>query len=161
MKTIILRYSFLLLLGFLLVWWIRWYSPLQLPERIPWTPIKIGGLLLIGLLLTVLIIAEKHILRTDTDTGMLKLTLMGTTIVFLAEIVFQSIRLPFLNADTFNDYLYYFLLGTIGGTIFGAVLSFLIAFQLIRKNSAQLFLLIIILIVIVNIVKYAFPIPGE
>lgn len=157
MKTTILKYSPILLVGLLVEWWIIWCSPLNLPERLPATPIKIDGLLLVGLLLIILIIAEKRFLRSNPDTTIFNLTVIGTTTCFLAEIIFQTIRQPFLTADTLNEHLHYFLLGTIGVTIFGAVLSFLIAFQLIRKNTGQLFLLIIAFIAIVNIVKYIFP----
>jgi hypothetical protein len=161
MKTIVLKYSLILLVGLLVEWWIIWYSPLSLPERIPAAPIKIDGLLLVGLLLTILIIAEKRFLKNNPDTTIVNLTVLGTTICFIAEIIFQTIRQPFLSAEAFNERLHYFLLGTIGVTMFGAVFSFLVAFQLVRKKTGQLILLIIGFIVLINIVKYVFPTLGQ
>ena len=153
----ILKYSSILLLGLLLQWWIIFYSPLNLPERIPTTPIKVDGLLLVVLLLTILIIAEKRFLKVNPDSTIFKLMVYGTTICFLAEIVFQAIRQPFLNAESFSDRFYYFLLGTIGITAYSAAFSFFIAFQLKRKKTGQLILLIIGFVAIINIIKYLFP----
>lgn len=161
MKGTILKYSFILLIGFLLEWWIIWFSPLNLPERIPATPIRIDGLILVGLLLTVLIMAEKQFLRNNPNTTIFNLTVIGTTICFLAEIVFQAIRQPFINAYTFSEHLYYYLLGIIVVTLYGAALSFLIAFQLKRKNIKQLLFLIIAFAAIVNLIKYIFPKIGQ
>lgn len=157
MKPIIIRYSLLLLSGFLLVWGNELFSPVRLPEKIPGTPINTSGLFLLGLNLMVLIKAEKRFLKSNKDTSIVKLTQIGTTICFLAEIAFQTIRQPFIIADTFDERLHYFLLGTIGGSILGATLSFLIAFQLIRKDTGKLLLLITVLIIIINMIKYAFP----
>lgn len=161
MKTIILKYSPILLVGLLVEWWIIWYSPLDLPERIPATPIKIEGLLLVGLLLTILIIVQKGFLKSNPDTTIFNLTVLGATICFIAEIIFQAIRQPFLTAGTPNEHLHHFLLGTIGVTIFGTILSFLVAFQLVRKNTGHLILMIIGFIVLVNIIKYVFPTIGQ
>jgi len=157
MKSSILKYSLILLFGFLIEWWIVWYSPLHLPQRIPYTPIKIDGLLLGGLLLTIFIIAEKRFLKANPGATIFSLTVLGTTICFIAEIIFQTIRQPFLTDRTFSEHLHYFFRGTIGLSIFGAVFSFFVAFQLIRKKTGQLILLIIGFAVIVNIGRYFFP----
>lgn len=118
---------------------------------------SIDGLLLIGLFLTVLIIALKKYLKEHLETSTLKLTLLGSAICFVAELVFQAVRQPFLNAVGFNEHLYYYLLGTFVVSIMGTAFSFFIAFQLKKKKTNQLILLIIAFVIIVNIIKNIFP----
>jgi len=166
-KALILKYSLILLLGLLFEWWLVCYSPFHFPDRItplsfpgdssPSPTISVNGLLLVGLLLTVLILALKSYLKTNPETNILKMTTLGAMICLSSEIIFQAIRQPFIDAQTFNEHLYYFLLGTIGTSIFGAVFSFLIAFQLKKKKTAQLVTLIIGFLIIANLVKYFFP----
>ena len=157
MTASIFKYGFFLLLALFAHFWIFYYSSWNLPEVIPGTPIKISGLLLVGVILTILILAEKNFLKKHPDQTIFNLTILGSAICFFAEFIFQSFRQAFIMADTFSDRLYFFLLGTIGISIFGAAFSFLIAFQLKTKRTGQLVLLIIGLCVIVNIVKYLFP----
>jgi hypothetical protein len=157
MNQKIFKYSFILSIGLLFEWWLIWYSPLTIPELIPMTPIKIDGLLLGGLLLTVLIFAQKRFLQANPDTTILKLTIYGTSICFFAEFIFQGLRQFFISADTLNERIHYFFLGTIAVSIFGAVLSFLISFQLKTKKTGQLILLIITFIIAFNIFKHFFP----
>src|SRR5262245_16582328 len=107
MRSYLTKYSSILLIGLLFEWWIVYYSPLNLPESIPYTPIKISGLLLIALILTVLIIAEKKFFRLNEQSSIWKLTLLGGAIAFIAEVVFQLIRQPFIQANTLNERVYY------------------------------------------------------
>lgn len=167
MKAAIVKNSFILLIGLLVEWWLIWFSPLNLPERFsPFNfsgdtsapSVKVSGLLLVGLILTVLIITLKRFLRANPDVSIFKLTILGTTVCLVAEIIFQTIRQPFLNADTFNDRLYYFLLGTFGVSIMGAAFSFFVAFQLKTKKTEQLILIIISFAIMMSILKHFFPI---
>jgi hypothetical protein len=157
MRNQILKYSGILLIGLLFEWWLIFYSPLNLPKRIPLTPIKIDGLLLTALIISILIFSQKSFLKIYNDLSIFKLTLLGSSICFLAELFFQLIRQPTLNAEGFNEKSFYFFLGVIGVTLFGTIFSFFIAFQLKTKRTGILILMIILFIVLVNIIKYFFP----
>lgn len=157
MRIIVIKFSSVLLIALLIEWWTILYSPLNLPENIPHTPIRISGLLLMGTILTVLIISHKKILKLNSDTSILKLTLWGSLICSISEAIFQLLRQVTINADTLADRIYYFALGTIGITIFGASLSFFVAFQLKTKKTGQLVLYIITFILLVKVIKHFFP----
>lgn len=157
MKIIVIKFSTVLLIGLLIEWWTTHFSPLNLPEYIPHTSIQISGLLLIGLILTILILAHKRVLKLNSSTTIFQLTIAGSLICFISETIFQILRQPTLNADTLADRIYYFALGIIGITIFGTALSFLVAFQLKTKKTGQLVLFIVGFIIIVNIIKYYLP----
>jgi hypothetical protein len=157
MKKAILGYGSILLACLFLEWWLIFYSPLNLPDKIPKTPISINGLLLLGLILTILIIAEKRVLKINHDLNILQLTLFGTAICFFAELIFQALRQPFLKADNFSEHLYFYMMGTVGTSVFALAIAFLVAFQLKTKKTGQLLLLIVGLIIIINIVRYLFP----
>lgn len=156
-RQLSLKYGFLLLIGLIIEWWIVWYSPLNLPEKIPSTPIRVDGILLIILFLIVFIKAEKDYLKANSEATILELTILGTVICLLAEIIFQLIRQPFLNAVAFSEHLYYYTIGVLVVTVFCAFLSFLVAFQLKTKQTFKLVLIIIGFVVLINGIKHFFP----
>lgn len=157
MRSTIIKYSLLLLAGQLVCWWIFFFSPFNIPEKIPYTPINISGLILVALLLSTLILAQKKCIQLQPEISIMKLTLLGSIICFSSEIIFQTVRQPTLIAYTLNEHVYYFLLGVIGITCFGAILSFMIAFQLKTKKTKQLVLMIIGFIVLTNLIQYFYP----
>ncbi len=152
---IIIKYSVILLVALLIEWWVTSLSSLSIPDyfNIYKTPINVSGLFLIVILITTLRLVIKSVIKTDPDTSIYKLTLMGTIICFLSEVVFQIVRQFTLTTDR----LYYFLLGTLGITVFGTVFSFFIAYQLKTKKTGHILLFIVGFIIIVNIIKYFFP----
>jgi hypothetical protein len=154
LKPTIIKYTLLLLVGQLIAWWTFFISPFDIPEKIPFTTIRINGLTLIVLLLVIIISALKKILKLQPETTIIKLTFLGAIICFFSGLVFQTVRQPTLNADTFNERIFYFLLGTLGTTIFGTAVSFLTAFQLKKRKTGQLIILIIGLLLIMNLIKY-------
>lgn len=154
MKSIILKFSFILLLGLLVEWWLTQFSPLNLPANIPHTSIRISGLLLMALLISVLIIFQKTILQLQSEKTIFQLTMTGGLVCLIAEFFFQLIRQTTLDADKFSDRVFTFSRGTIGITIFGIIISFLVSFQLKTKKTGQLVLLIIGVIVLSNIILY-------
>jgi len=156
-RRISLKYSLLLLLGFAIEWWIIWYSPFNLPEYIPGIPIKVSSFFLSIIILTVFINAEKDYLKINANTTILELTYLGTIICFRAEVVFQLIRQPFLNAVTFSDHLYYYAIGVFIVTILCSLFSFLIAFQLKTKRTLILVFMIFSLSILMNVIKYFIP----
>lgn len=154
MKTLILKYSFLLLLCLLFSFWLKFYSPLNLPENIPNTHFRIHGLFLLCSLLTILILQQKRILILVPETSIGRLTIVGAWTCLNAEIFFQLLRQFTIDAATFLERLYYFAEGTIVITAFGTSLAFLVAFQLKTKRADRLILLIILFLVILNFVQH-------
>ncbi|MES2328304.1 MAG: hypothetical protein V4539_01795 [Bacteroidota bacterium] len=153
MKKLLVKYSLILLVGIFIEWWIVWSSPLNLPQFIPGTPIDIGGLLLTGLLLVTLIPALKEANKISSKT-ISQLTIFGALICFSAEIIFQPIRIFWLETHPLSDEFQFLLIGTIGVSLFASVFSFFIAFQLKTRKTKALIGLIVAFIIIVNIFKY-------
>ncbi len=153
MKVIFTKYSILLLAGFLISWWFLFYSPLDIPDYIPGTPIKIDGLILLSILITILFFSQKEFLKSQPELTLFKLTLIGTLICFSSEIVFQLIRQLTLDGYHPTERIRYFARGVFGVTIFAAVVSFLVAFQLKTKKTNKLVLMIIGFIVLVNLIR--------
>jgi len=85
LKRLTIIFSGLLLIGLLFEWWLLYFSGLNIPGHIPYTPINVGGLLLIVLLLTILIIFIKKLVRQNSSFSIFKLTLAGAIICFIAE----------------------------------------------------------------------------
>ncbi len=140
MQASIIKNSIILLAVFFIEWWLIYYSPLNLSERVVALNVKINGVLLVGLIVTIFIFAQKSFLRKNPTATIFKLTVLGTTICIVAQIAFQAIRQPFLIVTSVNERFYYFLLGTIVVSVYGAILSFLVAFQLkTQKNRATYF----------------------
>lgn len=150
---LILKYAGILSGMFLILWWTIFFSSFNIPEFIPHTPIKIYGLFLCGFILTILIFSQKELLRKNETFSIGNLTLIGTAICFINEVVFQFI-LSFTNEI---DKLYYFFSGVISTTIFSALLSFLLAFQLKTRRTGQLLLFILTIIILFKGLIIFFP----
>lgn len=151
--NIVIKYIGILLLWVLILWWVTFYSPIKIPEFIPFTRVKLYGFLFSGFTLTILIMAQKEILRKDTELNVVNLTLLGTGICFINELIFQFV-LSFTNE---YDKLYLFIKGTVTTTVFFSVLSFFVAFQLKTKRTGQLLFLIFVLIGLFNLLAMIFP----
>lgn len=128
MSSFILKYSGFLLMGLLIEYWIVWHSNLNVSENIPTTSIRTEGVFLLGLILAILIIAHRTFLKKNPTTSILKLTVIGSVICFISETTFQIIRQFFLDAANINERLHYFLLGTIGVSMMGIILSFFVSY---------------------------------
>lgn len=161
MKSYILKYSAIVLAGLLIQWWIFCFAPFFIPAYIPATPLRTDGLVLMIYIVVTLIFFQTSVLKTHPDKGILSLTCLGIVIYFLAEIVFQGIRMPTLTVDSVNERLYYFLYGVLGITIFAGIFSFLVAFQLKTKRTAQLILMIVGFLFAFYGLRYLFPGLGK
>jgi hypothetical protein len=133
LTLIILKYSLLLLAAHLVLSWVFQFSHWNVPQNIPYTPIKINGLLIVGFTVAVLNFSQKEIL--------------------IADVIFQFI-LSFTNEV---DKLYYFFHAIVVLAIFNSALSFFVAFQLKTKQTKQLLLFIAAFIIAFRIVLYLFP----
>jgi hypothetical protein len=153
LTLIILKYSLLLLAAHLVLSWVFQFSHWNVPQNIPYTPIKINGLLIVGFTVAVLNFSQKEIIKADPEIQILKLTLLGLGICLIADVIFQFI-LSFTNEV---DKLYYFFHAIVVLAIFNSALSFFVAFQLKTKQTKQLLLFIAAFIIAFRIVLYLFP----
>ena len=154
MKNIILKYSVLLVIAYLIEWWLFSFSGFISLTYIPYTPINIEGLFLITILLIILIPLHKQLLRLDNSLSIWKLTLIGATVCLIAEIIFRLIRQ--IEAHTIvwtNEEIFYQLAGACGLTLFGGVLSFLISYQLNTKRTNNVIAFIFILLIAVYFIR--------
>ncbi len=150
---IIAKYSGILFIWLLLLWWALFFSPIDIPQFIPHTPVSIYGLLIIAFTLTILIFAQKEALKKMLALTVCRLVLIGTVICFIKEVCFQFV----LSFTETSDKLHYFIKGTISTTIFDSVLSFFVAFQLITKKTKLLVLIIIGCLIIFKVLTIIFP----
>lgn len=157
MRNIILKFSALLLIGHLFNYWLLYYSPLNLPERIPHTPINIGGLFLIVLTVAVLIFFQKTVLKLDNQKTVFQLTLLGAPVCFISELLFQALRFPTVIADTLSQRIYYCIRGAIVVPLMCIIPSFFIAFQLKTKKTKLLLFGILIFFVLFGLLKNFYP----
>jgi len=150
---IIIKYSLITFVAFLTNWYILFGSPLNVPEYIPFTPIKINGAILCAICITVLILAQKGLIKVQQDISIILLMLYSTCIFFIAECLFHGVMLIIIVDYTLHE----FLSGIVAITLFSAALSFFVAFQLKTRRTGQLILFIIILIVLFNLLAHFFP----
>jgi hypothetical protein len=150
---IITKYSIILFIWVLLLWWALFLSPLDVPEYIPYTPIKIYGLTFTAFILTILILSHKEALRKIPSLSIARLVLIGTSICFIMELLFQFTQSFTLTSDKLR----YFISGVTITTIYGAILSFLIAFQLKTKRTNLLLLFIVIIFLLFKVLTKVFP----
>lgn len=150
-----LKYSSVLLLWLLILWWVSFLSPFNIPEFIPYTPIKLFGVLFSGFILTILIISQKEMLRKNNNLSMIKLILFGTLICFTTEFLYQLILLKI----TFNDGIYQLARRILVSTIFCTFLSFFVAFQLKTKKTRQLVLIILTVLVLFKLLTKFLSLP--
>jgi len=150
---IIAKYSGILFIWLLLLWWALFLSPIDIPEFIPHTPVRIYGLLIFAFTLTILIFAQKEALKKMPALNVGRLVLIGAAICFIKEIFFQFI----LSFTEPSDKLLYFIKGTISTTVFCAFLSFFVAFQLKTKKTNLLVLIIIGCLILFRVLTAAFP----
>gem|GEM_PF-2050123 len=156
-KRLTINFSGVLLIGLLLEWWLLYLSGLNIPEHIPHTPINVGGLLLIILLLTILIVFIKKLVRQNSSSSILTLTLYGTIICFIAEFLFQLIKLLTQNDSTLKDRFIDFSIGVIGITFLGAVLSFFVSYQIKTRRTGMLLLFVILFMAFVVFLRTLLP----
>ena len=157
LKRLTIIFSGLLLTGLLFEWWLIYFSGVSIPGHIPYTPINVGGLLLIVLLLTILIIFIKKLVRQNSSFTIFTLTLAGAIICFISEFVFQLIKFLTQNTDTLKDRFVDFCTGVIGITFFGAVLSFLVSYQIKTRETGMLFLFIILSMAFIVFLRTLMP----
>jgi len=129
------------------------YSSLNIPEVIPFTQIRVYGLGLGGCILTVLILSQKELLKKTPTLSVVNLTLLGTTICFINEVIFHFI----LSFTDEVSRLFYFVEGVTTTTTLCAVLSFFVAFQLKTKRTGKLVLFIAVFLILFKGLTLVFP----
>ena len=136
MRSIIIKFSALLLAGELFSWWLLFYSTFDIPLHIHGTPINISGLLLIILHILIIYFFQKKVLKFNRQTTVIQLTFLGGFVSFISEFVFQSIQFNTIIADTFAGKLYYACRAVIVIPIFAIFISFIIGIFLKRKAKS-------------------------
>ncbi len=146
--TDIIRYAVLMFMGFALIVVLQDYLPVYIPN----TPIKINGVLqgTWGIILLRWAIKDWH--RAFPETTIAILSLKGTLVVIISEILFQSMRqLLYLSGHTTSDRVYFFFLGVIGVSSIFAVITFMIAYHVKTRNTKRLVYMIIGFILVFNL----------
>jgi hypothetical protein len=139
MKSLIIKFSLLLLVAELLSWWVFFYSPVNIPTYITiiGTPLNILGLFLIVLLAIVLYFFQRRLLLLNREFTVVQLAFWSAIVALISEFLFRIIRLPTITADSVNERLYYALRGALVIPVFAFVISLLIAFLIKRKGSLK------------------------
>lgn len=156
-KALIVKYTSILLSCQLLLWWILYFSPLNIPERIPGTPINVHGLFLITLFVVMFTLGQKSLLRLYPASSVFQLTLFGFLIGLFSETGFQLTRQFTFHDYTLNERLTYFFRGVIIIPLFAGFLSFFVAFRLKTKKPGQLALMVICFMVLLSVLVHFFP----
>lgn len=134
------------MLGFLTEWILR--ENLNIPNKIPYTPINLSGTIIFMLILLITILSQKEFLNRKSNIKVYELTLYSTLICFIAEIIFQGIVIFFYLDDIS---FYSFMAKVIIMTIYGGVISFFSAFQLKNKKIWILILMIFCFLILLSI----------
>ena len=99
------------------------------------TPINISGLLLLVLLTIILFFFQKETLKSNKQLTLIHQILISGLVIFVAELVFQTIRLSTAVTDTITEKLYAGLRGIIGITLIGVFISLVIGVIIRRKSK--------------------------
>ncbi|WP_109700762.1 hypothetical protein [Chitinophaga deserti] len=155
-KSLIVRYTFILFATLLIKWWIFFFAPWDIPTHIPSTPMNIHGLAFIACIVAIFILFQRSVLKLLPGTSIWQLMLWSTVSFLLAEAIFQAVRVFTLADATGVEKVQFFVRGTVFTSLFAAAFAFLIAFQLKTKKTGQLLLLILAFLIIVYIINFLF-----
>lgn len=147
---IILKFSVFLFLALVLAFYI---IP-EITEFVFNVPIRLNGLLIFCLALPMLIFIQKQVLKSKPTTNISELTLISTLIVFIAESIFQVIRV--FGFD--NNRLLYYLSGVAGTVTFFGFISFLIALQIKTRRTNIVVILSIVFMLAIRFLLPLFPV---
>lgn len=140
MKPIIQRYSTILFALFVVEWWLIELGMLPLPEYIPGTTFKIGGLVILTIVITCLIFLNKELLRRKPDTTLLQLMSISLMVGLIGESAFQLVRQLEIQANSFGERVVIFSKAVALDTVLFSMFAFAVAFQLKTKKLWILFL---------------------
>lgn len=151
--AIVAGFSGFLLIGHFFNYGLIMHGPWDIPEYVPGTPISIPGALSVALLLTILILAQKQILKKDSGVSVPGLTLQGAIICFLAELPFQAFRWSVFEGYSLSERLQHLAVDVVVMTLMATIFSFFVAFQLKTKRTWQMIGMIVVLAFLANLVK--------
>lgn len=150
--TIILKYSLILFILLLAEFWLFSHGYINIPEYIPHTPIKTGGIIICGIYLPTMIIALKSVLKTEPQIELLKLFFISFIISSVPDMLVQLIKANTYDYDFFI-FIKEFWITSLGFTAY----DFLIAFQLKTKRTGILIALMFVLGILIKVIEYLFP----
>ncbi|WP_184549560.1 hypothetical protein [Mucilaginibacter sp. FT3.2] len=152
-QGISLKYIVILTFALLGKFYLLFLSSFNIPENIPFTQIKINGLIISIIFLIALNFFTRELIRLRPDFTVGYLTLYGVAVCLITEVLFQGYMWHLFPEDTF----YTFTMTIIRLSVVISLLSFFTAFQLKTRNTSKLIYFIVILIIVVNVLKYIFP----
>ncbi|AYL98011.1 hypothetical protein [Mucilaginibacter celer] len=123
------------------------------PEVIPYTPIRPGGIIFAFIPISTIIFYEKEVLRTNADLTIGRLTFYAAGMWFVTQLCYQIFRQSTLP----DNRLHHFFVAMIAMTIFNSIISFLVAFQLKTKRTKRLMTFIAIIWILAVVLVKLFP----
>jgi hypothetical protein len=140
MKKIIFQCGSVWLGISLLLWWLFFYSPLEIPPYIGIfsdSRVSVYGLILIVVLIFILRFFLKRYLRQEPEAPLSDLVSVGLLSILLAEIVFQLIRQLSYTDYTPLEHLQDLMFGVFGMPLYAGAISLWIGAKL-KKNKNRL-----------------------
>lgn len=148
-QSLSIKYTVYLTLCLFANFYIVVLSSLNIPEYIPYTPIKIYGLIIFLFSLTVFNLFIKELIKARQELAIGYLTLYASAIYFYSEIVFQSYLFYLFPQDGWASC----IIGTCSTSAFFAF----VAFQLKTRRTKRLILFIVILMIFIKTLMLIFP----
>jgi hypothetical protein len=152
-QGISLKYIVILFFALFANYYFLFLSSFNIPEKIPFTQVKINGIIVFTIFMVVLNFLIRELIKLRQDFTVGYLTLYGTVVCFFSEVFFQAFLWRLFPEDGFYD----FFIGVLANSIMCGVLSFFIAFQLKKRNTKRLLSFIIIFLIIFKLLTYFFP----
>ncbi len=152
-QGISLKYIVILFFALLGNFYIFFLSSFDIPEKIPFTPVKTNGLIVFSIFMVAIIFLIKELIKLRPDFTVSNLTLYGVTVCLITEVFFQGFLWRIFPENTFHT----FIIAVTKTSITFSIPTFFTAFQLKTHNTPKLVMFIVILIAVTNILGYIFP----
>ena len=152
-ESISIKYIVLLTGSLLCEYYILFLSSLNIPEFIPFTPINLNGFVLMIIFISILIFFLTELIKIKQHLSVTYLTLYGAAICFLSEILFQGYQWHLFPEDGLLTYLKRVIILT----VYLAIVSFFIAFQLKTKRTGRLISFIVAFMLLLKLITYISP----
>lgn len=138
---------------YLLEWLLFIVFHIDTLEYIPNTSIRLQGLRLTIIAITILIFLSKELMQIDKSATVLNITLQSLFIFLISELLFQPIRQLVMPNITFHQRVYIMFDGVIRGAIMAGLLAFFIALQLKTRRLGMTIVLVLITSIILGYIN--------
>lgn len=134
LKAIIVKYSTILFLAYVLEMWFFEFDNISFPRTIPYLRWSTTGAILFAISLSCTILLNRELLRKDSSLTISRLV-MYSCLAGLCSEVFLQIARQFMFTDvSIPERIYLYLRGLIGAPIACGIFSFFVAVQLKTKK---------------------------